>query len=239
MSEEQRKYWAVVPAAGTGSRMGGALPKQYTSLSGKTLLELSLRALLDCADIEVVVVALRCDDSRAAGLDILTQPRIHCVEGGAERGDSVLAGLDALAGLADAHDWVLVHDAARPCLAQVDLARLIGRVSEAGIGGILAEPIVDTVKLADDDGRVVRTLDRNSLWRAQTPQMFRLGELRRAMRSAVQQGQPVTDEASAMELAGYPVQLVPGSRRNLKVTLPDDLELAGWYLNAATEGRAK
>jgi len=239
MSEGQCKYWAVVPAAGTGSRMGGGLPKQYTRLSGMTLLEHSLRALLACPDIEVVVVALRPGDSRAAGLDILTQPRIHCVQGGAERVDSVLAGLDALAGLAGADDWVLVHDAARPCLALADIDSLIGRVSDAGVGGILAEPIVDTVKLAGEDGRVVRTLDRNSLWRAQTPQMFRLGELRRALRSAVQEGQPVTDEASAMEFAGYPVQLVPGSMRNLKVTLPEDLALAGWYLRAATEGGAE
>jgi 2-C-methyl-D-erythritol 4-phosphate cytidylyltransferase len=142
----------------------------------------------------------------------------------------VLAGLQALAAQAAASDWVLVHDAARPCLQPADSARLIARVTGSGTGGILAEPIVDTVKQAAEDGLVERTLDRATLWRAQTPQMFRLGELRRALAHAAQQGLPVTDEASAMEMAGYPVQLVAGASSNLKVTVPQDLQLAAWYL---------
>ena len=126
---------------------------------------------------------------------------------------------------------MLVHDAARPCLQGRDIARLIDRVTATGTGGLLAEAISDTVKQAGADALVVRTLDRSRLWRAQTPQMFRLGQLQEALEEAVRQGFAITDEASAMELAGYPVQLVPGPARNLKVTRPADLRLAAWYLS--------
>ena len=225
--------WAVLPAAGIGSRMGGDLPKQYIEVAGATIFEHSLRALLACRQLTAVIVALHPGDSRAATLDILADARVQAVAGGAERSNSVLAGLGALAGQAAPDDWVLVHDAARPCLQREDSARLIARVIDRGIGGILAEPIVDTVKQADADGLVAATLDRNALWRAQTPQMFRLGELRDALEQAAGRGLTVTDEASAMEMAGYPVQLVPGSSRNLKVTVPADLQLAAWYLQTA------
>jgi 2-C-methyl-D-erythritol 4-phosphate cytidylyltransferase len=144
----------------------------------------------------------------------------------------VLAGLDALADRAAPPDWVLVHDAARPCLLAEDIVRLMAAVTASGTGGILAEPIVDTVKEGSDDALVVRTLDRATLWRAQTPQMFRLGQLREALTLAQQRGLVVTDEASAMELAGYPVQLIAASTGNLKVTIPADLPLAAWYLQA-------
>ena len=141
------------------------------------------------------------------------------------------AGLAALAGEASPDDWVLVHDAARPCLDVALITRLIDTVTRAGVGGILAEPLVDTLKRADDGGRVVETLDRRNLWRAQTPQMFRLQALSEALASARRAGAQVTDEASAMELAGHPVQLVPGSPRNPKVTVPADLALAQFYLS--------
>jgi len=224
--------WAVLPAAGIGSRMGGDLPKQYIEVAGATIFEHSLRALLACRQLTAVVVVLHGADSQAATLRILDDTRVQPVVGGARRSDSVMAGLEALAGQAAADDWVLVHDAARPCLQREDGARLIARVIDSGIGGILAEPIVDTVKQAGQDGLVAATLDRKTLWRAQTPQMFRLGELRAALEHAARQGLAVTDEASAMEMAGYPVQLVPGSSRNLKVTVPADLQLAAWYLQA-------
>jgi 2-C-methyl-D-erythritol 4-phosphate cytidylyltransferase len=222
---------AILPAAGIGARMGGKLPKQYLELAGATLLEHSLSALLDCPEISSVVVVLHAQDRRAADLSLLSDPRVRCVAGGTERCDSVLAGLDVLAERTPEQAWVLVHDAARPCVLAHDIVRLIREVSARAIGGILAEPIVDTVKQAGEDGLVSRTLDRNGLWRAQTPQMFRLGELRQALQTAREQGLAVTDEASAMELAGYPVQLVPGSPSNLKVTVPADLALAGWYLD--------
>lgn len=216
--------------------MGGELPKQYLEVAGRTLLEHSLRALFACRPITRIIVVLHPHDQRAAALPLLADPRVECARGGAERCDSVLAGLDALAGRAAHNEWVLVHDAARPCVQPADIDSLIRAVVERDTGGILAEPIVDTVKQAGDDGLVTRTLDRSRLWRAQTPQMFRLAELRSALRAAREQDAAVTDEASAMEQAGYPVQLVRGSAGNFKVTVPADLALAGWYLDRAAAG---
>ena len=235
MSSGAVRYWAVVPAAGVGSRMGGGLPKQYLQVAGRTLLEHSVLALLNGAPLAGVVVALHPRDERAARLPVLSDPRVLRVSGGAERSDSVRAGLAALAARAASTDWVLVHDAARPCLQEQDIARLVGRVVATGTGGLLAEAIVDTVKQAGADGLVERTLDRSTLWRAQTPQMFRLGQLQEALAHARLEGREITDEASAMELAGYPMQLVPGPARNLKVTQPADLRLAAWYLSGQAD----
>jgi len=228
----------VLPAAGTGSRMGGELPKQYLEVSGATLLEHSLRALLRCELLAGVVVPLHPDDTRAGALALLRDARVQTVTGAAQRSGSVLAGLEALSTRAAPEDWVLVHDAARPCIQPRDIARLMQAVIDSGTGGLLAEPIVDTVKQASAQSLVVQTLDRATLWRAQTPQMFRLGELRHALAQAVERGLAVTDEASAMELAGYPVQLVAGPAANLKVTVPADLPLAAWYLQALAAERA-
>jgi len=224
------RCWGVVPAAGIGSRMAADLPKQYLQIAGATLLEHSLRALLASERIAALVVALHPADEFAARLPVFADARVRRVVGGEQRSDSVLAALQALLSLGEPRDWVLVHDAARPCLQEEDLARLIERVGGSGTGGILAEAVVDTVKEANSEGLVMRTLDRTRLWRAQTPQMFRLGELHAALGQAKARGLALTDEASAMELAGHPVQLVPGSARNLKVTLPGDLQLAAWYL---------
>lgn len=224
------RCWAVLPAAGTGSRMGGELPKQYLRVCGATLLEHSLRALLRCEQIAGIAVPLHPDDTRAGGVGLLRDARVQIVAGAAQRSGSVLSGLDALAARAAPEDWVLVHDAARPCIQPHDIERLMQAVTASGVGGLLAEPIVDTVKQASDRALVVRTLDRATLWRAQTPQMFRIGELRQALTQAREL--TVTDEASAMELAGFPVQLVKGSAGNLKVTVPADLPLAAWYLEA-------
>jgi 2-C-methyl-D-erythritol 4-phosphate cytidylyltransferase len=208
-------------------------PKQYLKIAGKTLLEYSVDTLLRTPGITSITVALHSDDTFAADLQILTDPRVSRVAGGDERADSVLAALYAVAG--EEGDWVLVHDAARPGLRIADVQRLIAAVIAKGEGGILAEPVVDTVKLGDAVGRVEKTLDRSALWRAQTPQMFQLGELISALEAASQRGLAVTDEASAMELAGQPVQLVSGSPANLKVTVPEDLELAAWYLSRQGE----
>ncbi|MEE4144317.1 MAG: 2-C-methyl-D-erythritol 4-phosphate cytidylyltransferase [Halieaceae bacterium] len=224
------RCWGVLPAAGVGSRMGADLPKQYLQLAGATVVEHSLNALLASPRLAGVVVALHPDDRRAARLPVFGDERVQRVAGGAQRSDSVQAALAALLAQGEPGDWVLVHDAARPCLPADDLERLIDRVTTSGVGGLLATAIVDTVKQATEAGLVARTLDRTLLWRAQTPQMFRLGELHAALDSARGQGLVITDEASAMELAGHPVQLVPGSARNLKVTLPEDLQLAAWYL---------
>ena len=230
MSSAAASCWAVLPAAGTGSRMGGELPKQYLEIAGATLLEHSLRALLCCERLAGVVVPVRPQDDRVSGLSIFQDPRVYTVPGAEHRSGSVLAGLDKLLSMSAPRDWVLVHDAARPCLQSDDIERLIQAVTGSDTGGILAQPIVDTVKETAGDARVLRTLDRANLWRAQTPQMFRLDELQLALVQAQEQDRPVTDEASAMEMAGFPIQLIAGSSANLKVTIPADLALAQWYL---------
>lgn len=214
--------------------MAASLPKQYMPLQGLTVLEHSLKALLGCSAIESVMVALHPDDDRPATMDCFADTRVLQTIGGETRCDSVLAALRALAGTAAQGDWVLVHDAARPCVTATEIMNLHRRVSSSGVGGILAEPIVDTVKQATEEERVLRTLDRRALWRAQTPQMFRLGLLQSALEDALAAAAVVTDEASAMELAGHPVQLVAGSSRNLKITLPEDLQLAEFYLESGS-----
>lgn len=238
MSVSSTPCWAVLPAAGIGARMGADLPKQYIEVAGATLLEHSLAALLASERISGVMVVLHPQDERAADIDLLRDARVDRTVGGEQRSDSVLAGLSALGTRADASDWVLVHDAARPCLQRVDLERLINTVESTGVGGILAEAIVDTVKLVDSNLRIQRTLDRDRLWRAQTPQMFCLADLQRALVQALEQHSAITDEASAMELAGHTVQLVPGSSHNLKITVPQDLALAAWYLEQAADENA-
>ena len=230
MTGALERCWAVVPAAGIGTRMESGLPKQYLEIAGVTILEHSVRALLASERVHGVVVALHPDDSRAGELAVFGDKRVQRVSGGEQRSDSVLAALGMLLVQGELDDWVLVHDAARPCLQLAELRRLIDRVCATGTGGILAEPMIDTVKQSGDDDRVLRTLDRRRLWRAQTPQMFRLGPLYAALEGARKQGLSITDESSAMELAGHPVQLIMGSPGNLKVTLPADLDLAGWYL---------
>jgi 2-C-methyl-D-erythritol 4-phosphate cytidylyltransferase len=210
--------------------MGSQLPKQYLKLAGATVLEHSLAPLIACDFIEKVIVVINPMDELAASVDALHDPGVLLVEGGEARSDSVLAGLAALQNLAQADDWVLVHDAARPCVAADDISALVQQVCSSGVGGILAVPMVDTIKRADADNIVEKTLPREELWSAQTPQMFRYESLCSALRSAIQRGLSVTDEASAMELHGERVQLVAGSRSNLKVTLPEDLPLAEFYL---------
>lgn len=224
--------WGVIPAAGSGTRMGAELPKQYLELAGKPLIRHALDALLQAPEIAGVMLAVQPDDSRAESLAGL--PRTRLTSGGERRADSVLAALRALAPQAGDSDWVLVHDAARPCLSPEDLRRLMSAVRDTGRGGLLAQAVVDTLKRVDDAGQVIATVPRDGLWRAQTPQMFRLGELRDALERALAAGVEVTDEASAMEWAGHPVQVVPGDPRNIKVTVPADLALAHLYLTERT-----
>lgn len=225
--------WGVIPAAGIGRRMQVDTPKQYLQVAGMTLLEHSLQALLADTRLQAVSVVLRGGDTRAAQLPVIAgNARVSLAIGGEERSDSVAAGLEALVALGAAEqDWVLVHDAARPCLPGASLAALIEQVQSSGCGGILAQPVPDTVKRGLD-GHVAGTIDRRDLWLAQTPQMFRLGELRRALAAAREGGHAVTDEASAMERVGAAVQLVPAPRCNLKVTSPEDIELVRFYLES-------
>lgn len=229
MLDNGERYWAVVPAGGTGSRLGAQVPKQYLLLGGQTMIERSVAAL-SCADwIEQVVVVAAPGDPQAARL-FAGHARVQVLaRGGATRRDSVLAGVSFLLDSAGAfpHDWVLVHDAARPAVSLAALERLKTTLAGVGGGGLLALPVADTVKRAHPADaamtgeRVAATVDRQGLWLAQTPQMFRLG----ALAQALAQFPEVTDEASAMEAAGETVRLVEGDRMNFKVTTPDDLDL--------------
>ena len=218
-------FWAVVPAAGIGSRMRADRPKQYLQLAGRTILEHSLHCLLDHPGIQGLVVSLATDDPYWPDLACSKDSRIQRAAGGRERADSVLNALLRLEALgAAAGDWVLVHDAARPNLARSDLDRLLDELADDPVGGLLAVPARDTLKRVGADGRVVETVDRSLIWQAYTPQMFRLGPLRAALAGALAAGATVTDEASAMEWAGQSPRLVEGRSDNLKVTRPEDLQ---------------
>ena len=213
--------FALIPAAGSGRRMGQARPKQYLDLAGATLLEHTVGALLAVRALDCVAVVVAPDDERAARLPRLQDPRVRILPlGGATRRDTVLAGLDALDRDADDDTWALVHDAARPGVSPALVEALIEVLDDDPIGGLLALPVVDTVKRVAD-GRVERTEPREAFWLAQTPQMFRLGLLRTALRLHAD----VTDEAQAIEAMQLRARVVPGSRRNLKVTVPEDLAL--------------
>ncbi|MCQ4270846.1 2-C-methyl-D-erythritol 4-phosphate cytidylyltransferase [Pseudomonas kuykendallii] len=221
----QPHFWAVIPAAGVGARMRADRPKQYLPLGGRTLLEHTLDCFLDHPGLRGLVLALGRDDPYWPTLACADDPRIQRADGGAERADSVLNALVKLEALgASVDDWVLVHDAARPNLARSDLDRLLGELADDPVGGLLAVPSRDTVKLAGVDGKVARTLDRQLIWLAFTPQMFRLGALRQALEQGLASGAAITDEASAMELAGAAPRLIEGRADNLKVTRPEDLE---------------
>jgi 2-C-methyl-D-erythritol 4-phosphate cytidylyltransferase len=228
------RYFALVPAAGFGARMGGTLPKQYLPLLDHSLLYHSVRPLIEAPFISRVFLLLaptderyRREDWRALGARLTA---LHC--GGETRAASVLNGLRAVGGEVTADDWMLVHDAARPCLGAELLHRLKEEVDEDAVGGLLALPVADTLKRGDAGGRVLQTESRADLWQAQTPQMFRYQLLLEALTDAGTAAD-VTDEASALEQLGYRPKLVMGDSRNLKVTYPQDLALAELILRAA------
>lgn len=229
MSETTQRYWCVVPAAGSGSRMGGELPKQYQPIAGKPMLRHTLDALLSHPRIAGVVVALAVDDRHWRELGFDGDSRVKAISGGASRADSVLAGLAALAESVGDDGLVLVHDAARPCLEQHDVDRLIAAAEESG-GAILAAPLGDTLKRADGRGNIAETLPRANRWRALTPQAFRRGQLTAALEAAGRDGVEVTDESMAMERAGHPVALVEGNASNIKLTTPADRSMAAFLL---------
>ncbi|WP_462382180.1 2-C-methyl-D-erythritol 4-phosphate cytidylyltransferase [Pseudomonas sp. Marseille-QA0892] len=218
-------FWAVIPAAGIGSRMRADRPKQYLQVSGLTILEHTINCFSDHPTLEGIVVSVAEEDPYWQGLACATRPDVIRASGGAERAVSVLNALLLLAERgAHEDDWVLVHDAARPNLQREDLDRLLAAVGNDAVGGILAAPVRDTLKRAGVDGRVEATLDRSLVWQAFTPQMFRLGLLQTSIAEALAAGVNVTDEASALEWAGYAPRLVEGRGDNLKITRPDDLE---------------
>jgi 2-C-methyl-D-erythritol 4-phosphate cytidylyltransferase len=227
------KLWAVVPAAGSSRRMAGAaLPKQYLPLAGRSVIEWSVAPFLERSDCERIVVVVADQDRHWPQQSLARHPKIVTATGGAERVDSVRAGLQALASQAAEHDWVLVHDAARPCLRSMDLNRLIADLGDDRVGGLLAAAVVDTLKRGDLENRVQATVSRASLWRALTPQMFRYAVLDRALRRAHETRSTPTDEAQAVEALGLQPRLVPGDPDNIKITLPDDLERAARLLKS-------
>jgi 2-C-methyl-D-erythritol 4-phosphate cytidylyltransferase len=213
-----------MPAAGIGARMqSSSLPKQYLPLANKTIIEHSLSRLLGV--VEIVALSLHPADQHWAELPLASHEKILTVSGGKERCDSVLNGLLALEHLAQEQDWVLVHDAARPCVTNESIQQLIAQIGDHGVGGILGVPVSDTLKYAAG-GEAIRTVDRSPLWQAHTPQMFRYGVLNNSLSLALAEGFQVTDEASALEFAGYQPRLIEDRRDNLKVTRPEDLAMA-------------
>ena len=229
------RYFALVPAAGAGSRMGANTPKQFLQIAGRPILYYALRALAREPRIERIFVVVGAREVAFAeeGVYGLEGPVVQVLPcGGETRAASVYNGLAAVAGELAPDDWVLVHDAARPCLTVAALARLIDTVSEDPAGGLLAIPVADTLKRADAEQRVTLTQPSAGLWQAQTPQMFRYATLTEALRRSGLED--VTDEASAVERMGLKPRLVAGEARNLKVTYPEDLELARLILERET-----
>jgi len=210
--------------------MGASVPKQYLDLAGRPVIEWSLGLFLDHPQISGVSVALDPEDCFWPRTAFADYPRVRRVDGGTERCHSVLNALDLLAQAADAADWVLVHDAARPCLRRDDLDRLLAALPGYPVGGLLGVPVRDTMKQATASGTIGRTVPRDTLWHAFTPQAFRLGLLRRALRTALDRNHLVTDDAAAVELLGLEPRLVEGHADNIKITRPEDLPLADFYL---------
>lgn len=221
-------YWVIIPAAGIGKRLGLITPKQYFKIGEKTVLEHTVARFQNISTIKGIVVCIKPDDPVFMNLPISKQVMI--AEGGKERCDSVLNGLNLLEQYAKEDDWVLVHDAARPCVRKSDIEKLITTIKKHPVGGLLAVPVKDTVKRADIKQTIKATIDRKNLWLASTPQMFRFKLLKGALELASIQEQIVTDESQAIEALGLKPLLVEGHADNIKITYPSDLALASFFL---------
>ncbi|UTT83907.1 2-C-methyl-D-erythritol 4-phosphate cytidylyltransferase [Vibrio pelagius] len=224
---------AVVPAAGVGSRMKADRPKQYLTIHAITILEHTVNKLLSHPQVSKVVVAVSESDPYFPELSLSQHPDVVRVKGGNERADSVLSALNYIQE-SDLGEWVMVHDAARPCIQQDDIDKLIEVSLSHPVGGILAAPVRDTMKRGVD-GQIDHTVERANLWHALTPQMFRTLPLQQALTEALEQGVSITDEASAFEWKGASPALVAGRSDNFKVTQPEDLALAEFYLSQNKE----
>lgn len=223
-----RNIVAVIPASGVGSRMNAPLPKQYLKIHNKTILEHTIEVFLEHAQITKIIVAVSAQDPFYREIALLKNPKIQIVFGGETRANSVFNALQVL----NKSDWVLVHDAARPCLKRSDIDKIL-QIEDTN-GAILATPAIDTMKRAKGN-QILHTEDRATLWHALTPQFFRVDLLRTALEQAFSQNIAITDEASAMEFAGFNPQLVSGRSDNLKITRPEDLALAEFYLTKGKE----
>jgi 2-C-methyl-D-erythritol 4-phosphate cytidylyltransferase len=232
MADSSPDVIAVVPAAGIGSRMQTECPKQYLKIGNKTILEHAVASLMAHPRVSHVVIAISPTDRWFASLPLASHPDVTVIEGGAQRADSVLAGLNVVQGA----QWVLVHDAARPCLHQDDLARLLAITETSQIGGILAAPVRDTMKRGEPGKNLIaHTVDREELWHALTPQLFPLELLRTCLQRALDEHTSITDEASALEYCGFHPELISARADNIKVTRPEDLALAEFYLTRLTQ----
>lgn len=229
--------WAIVPAAGVGSRMATnnrqSAPKQYLPILGRAVISHSLGKLLAVPEIASVTVAIGAEDNYWQALPEAIDSRVTTVVGGQQRMESVLNALESLS--ADNDDWVLVHDAVRPCVRVADIQHLISELKDDPVGGLLASPADNTIKKVNADQRVIMTVDRDELCNALTPQMFRYGQLLTALKRARDEGLPVTDEASAIELAGLHPRIVMGDKFNIKITHEGDLTLAELLLRSEQE----
>ncbi len=223
------QFWAIIPAAGIGQRMGADVPKPYISINNTSLLELSMSCFMQDSKIAGIVVALHPKDQNWGDLDIATDKPIFTVMGGVSRAHSVRAALEKIIQISEPKDFVLVHDAARPCLQRSDLDHLIQQIQQDKVGGILATPVIDTIKESNDfngDISIRKTVDRRNLWKALTPQMIRVDILCKALKFCFENEILVTDEASAVEALGLNVKLIEGRSDNIKITKPEDISLA-------------
>jgi 2-C-methyl-D-erythritol 4-phosphate cytidylyltransferase len=233
--------WAIVPAAGIGKRMQSDMPKQYLALNGRPVLEYALNTLLQNENISGLIIALQEGDEYWSQIKIDSHKPVLRAKGGKERADSVLNAIETLYQFEqfDESDWVMVHDAVRPCLRQQDINKLVVEVGENQNGGLLALPVRDTMKRQKNNSApaaVASTIDREDLWHALTPQYFPVLTLKKALEHAFEHAEQgklsITDESSSMELVGYSPQLIHGAEDNIKITRPDDLRLASLYLQA-------
>ena len=223
-------FWAVVPAAGIGERMQSDRPKQYLQLEDKLVIEHTLQRLASHPEIKGIVIAVAQEDGWWPTVSKVLSCPLYVVIGGKQRSYSVLKALDKLSTLVTDDPWVLVHDAARPCIRQEDINRLLSMLSKHDVGGLLGIPVNDTVKRTGDDNVILETIERQNLWRASTPQMFRLVLLKSALETSMDQNITVTDEASAIEFAGFEPVMVEGHSDNIKITVSTDLALAQLFM---------
>ena len=223
--------WAVVPAAGQGQRVGGAVPKQYLEIAGAPVLSHSLNRLAAVEKIDAVFVGISETDKHWQKLVLPQGIRVACYTGGQSRAETVWLGLQALKKCASAGDWVLVHDAARPCVQVKDIDSLISAVAPSFDGGLLAVPITDTTKVANQDLTVRQTMDRTMLWLAQTPQLFQFSILCRALQAVAHDFESISDESAAVEKLGLEPLIIRSNQKNIKITNSEDLQLAEFLLS--------
>ena len=229
-TQNDKQFVVIVPAAGVGKRMLAACPKQYLKINDKSILTLTANRLLSHPRIAEIIIVVSDEDEYFSQTELVNNINVIRVSGGKERVDSVLNGLHAID--VKKYPWVLVHDAARPCITHHDIDKIIEQCITKNCGGLLAAQVVDTIKQNSKTqlNTVGRTIDRSSLWHALTPQMYKTVELKQAIEQALEKNLDITDESSAIELSGLPSLLVLGRRDNIKITRPEDIALATFYL---------